>query len=433
MQKIWQEAAAMQPELIKRRRDLHRHPETGWTEFRTASMVIKELQALGYDVTMGSDAVAASEMMGLPNSEVLEQAMTRAVSEGADAALVEKMRGGKTGVVGVMKFAKPGKTVAFRVDMDCNDVEESSDTQHRPQTEGFRSLHDNAMHACGHDGHVTIGLGLAKMIAAHKDEMAGTVKLIFQPAEEGVRGARAMVATGVVDDVDYMFGGHIGFKATESNTIVCLTGGLLATTKLDADFKGESSHAGAAPEQGRNALLAAAAASIALHSISRHGQGASRINVGVLQAGTGRNVLPDVGLIKMETRGANTEINNFMVGEARRMIKAAAAMYNVDVTVSEAGGAPACIADHELGAEIKALAEQTGQYGKVIDYMDMGGSEDCSYFMERVQQKGGRAAYLMYGSSIAAGHHNRCFDFDESCLAKAVAMLTELAITYSNK
>ena len=124
MQKIWQEAEAMQPELVERRRDLHRHPETGWTEFRTAAMVVKELQALGYDVYMGSDALVEAEMMGLPNNEVLEKAMARAVSEGADAALVEKMRGGKTGVVGVMKLAKPGKTVAFRVDMDCNDVED---------------------------------------------------------------------------------------------------------------------------------------------------------------------------------------------------------------------------------------------------------------------------------------------------------------------
>ena len=137
MQKIWQEAEALQPELVKRRRDLHRHPETGWTEFRTASMVIKELQALGYDVYMGDDALEESEMMGLPGAEVLEQAMARAVSEGADADLVEKMKGGKTGVVGVMKFARPGKTVAFRVDMDSNDVEQIADEQHSPQANRF--------------------------------------------------------------------------------------------------------------------------------------------------------------------------------------------------------------------------------------------------------------------------------------------------------
>ena len=118
--------------------------------------------------------------------------------------------------------------------MDCNDVEECDTADHRPLESGFQSLHAKEMHACGHDGHVTIGLGLAKLISEHKEEMAGTIKLIFQPAEEGVRGARAMVAKGIVDDVDYMFGGHIGFKATQSDSLVCLTGGFLATTKLDA-------------------------------------------------------------------------------------------------------------------------------------------------------------------------------------------------------
>ena len=121
-----------------------------------------------------------------------------------------------------------------------------------------------------------------------------------------------------------------------------------------------SSHAGAAPEEGRNALLAAAAASVAMHSISRHGQGASRINVGVLQAGTGRNVLPDVALIKMETRGANSVINNFMSKEAKRMIKAAADMYNVEVSISEAGGAQACVTDEPPGKEIEKIETATG-------------------------------------------------------------------------
>lgn len=201
MQKIWQEAEALQTELVERRRDLHRHPETGWTEFRTASIVIKELQALGYEVYMGDDALVEEEMMGLPVTEVLEQAMVRAVSEGADADLVEKMRGGKTGVVGVMKFSRPGKIVAFRFDMDCNDVEECDTADHRPLESGFQSLHAKEMHACGHDGHVTIGLGLAKLISEYKEEMAGTIKLIFQPAEEGVRGAKSIALSGILEAV----------------------------------------------------------------------------------------------------------------------------------------------------------------------------------------------------------------------------------------
>lgn len=433
MTKIWQEAAAMQEAMVARRRDLHQHPETGWTEFRTASMVIKELQVLGYEVAFGADVVDEASMMGVPSAADLEKYMQRAISEGADAELVAKMAGGKTGVVGVLDTGKPGKTVGFRFDMDCNDVEEDRGADHRPQQEGFASTHANAMHACGHDGHVTVGLAVAKLLMDNKDELVGKIKLIFQPAEEGVRGAYAMVNKGVVDDVDYFFGGHIGFKATESDVLVALTDGFLATTKLDAVYKGVSSHAGLAPEAGKNALLAAAQASISLHSISRHGKGASRINVGVLNAGTGRNVLPDIAVLKMETRGATTEINEFMVDEAKRMLQAAADLYDVSVTVTKAGSAPACVADMELAKEVAAIAEEAGQYKKIIDYMDMGGSEDCAYFMERVQQKGGRALYMMYGTEIAAGHHNSHFDFNENCLWKAAGLLATLAVKYSNK
>lgn len=181
MQKIWQEAEAMQPELVERRRDLHRHPETGWTEFRTAAMVVKELQALGYDVYMGSDALVEAEMMGLPNNEVLEKAMARAVSEGADAALVEKCSGGKTGVVGVMKLAKPGKTVAFRVDMDCNDVEECTATRIAAGRRVPLAAHQcHATPAATTDTSPSAWAWL-KCSPTIKKKLAGTVKLIFQP------------------------------------------------------------------------------------------------------------------------------------------------------------------------------------------------------------------------------------------------------------
>ncbi|MDO4922106.1 MAG: amidohydrolase [Phascolarctobacterium sp.] len=433
MASIWEQAQALREEMTARRRNLHRHPETGWTEFRTAGMVIKELRRLGYEVSFGAEVVDEASMMGVPSAAELEQYMARAVSEGADPELVKQMAGGKTGVVAVLRSGKPGKTVAFRFDMDCNDVEEERGAGHRPAQEGFASCHTRAMHACGHDGHVTIGLAAAKLIAANREQLAGTVKLIFQPAEEGVRGAYAMVNAGVVDDVDYLFGGHIGFKATADNALITMTDGFLATTKLDAVFKGVSAHAGAAPEQGRNALLAAAQAAISLNTISRHSQGSSRINVGVLNAGTGRNVVPDIASLKLETRGATTEINNFMVSEARRMLEACAAMYDVQLQVSMAGAAPACLADKELGHEVAELVKAKCGYEQVLEYVDMGGSEDCGYFMERVQQRGGQALYMMYGTQIAAGHHNSRFDFHEDCLWKAAATLTEIAVHFTNK
>ena len=388
---------------------------------------------MGYEVSFGAAVVNEEYMMGVPSQSDLAAYMERAISEGADPEPVGKMAGVKTGIVAVLKTGKAGKTVAFRFDMDCNDVEEDKGDAHRPTAEGFASCHKNAMHACGHDGHVTIGLAAAKLIAAHKDELAGTIKLIFQPAEEGVRGAYAMVNAGVVDDVDYLFGGHIGFKATTDNALITMTDGFLATTKLDAEFKGVSAHAGAAPEQGKNALLAACQAAISLNTISRHSQGSSRINVGVLNAGTGRNVVPDIASLKLETRGATTEINNFMVSEARRMLAACAAMYDVELKVTMAGGAPACLPDAELGHEVAELAKAKCHYDEVSEYVDMGGSEDCGYFMERVQQRGGRALYMMYGTKIAAGHHNSHFDFNEDCLWKAAATLAEVAIHFTNK
>ena len=210
METIWKQAENLKEELVARRRNLHSHPETGWTEFRTASLIIKELEALGYEVHFGAEVVAEASMMGRPTAAELERYMKRAVTEGADLALVEKMAGGKTGVVGILDTGRPGKTVAFRFDMDCNDVEEDKGEGHRPAAEGFCSTHTKAMHACGHDGHVTIGLAVAKLLKENMDKLHGRIKLIFQPAEEGVRGALAMVDAGVVDDVDYLFGGHIG-------------------------------------------------------------------------------------------------------------------------------------------------------------------------------------------------------------------------------
>lgn len=307
-QEIKDMAEHLYPEMVKRRRDLHRHPEAGWTEFRTASMVIHELEALGYEVHFGKEVIDGSQQMGLPDKEVLASCMERAVEEGADENLVAAMAGGKTGVVGILHTGRPGKTVALRFDMDCNEVEEASDEKHRPYRERFFSLHPGCMHACGHDGHTTAGLAIAKILSSLKDELVGTIKFIFQPAEEGVRGARAMVTKGIIDDADYLLGAHlmmppVGFLGYDVR-------GFLATTKFDADFTGVPAHAGGMPECGKNALLAAANAAINIQGITRHSKGVTRINVGVLNAGTGRNVIPAHAHMEVETRGATTEVND---------------------------------------------------------------------------------------------------------------------------
>ena len=218
-------------EMIECRRDLHRHPEPGWTEFRTAAKVAKTLVALGYEVKTGEETIREDAMMGVPSQEKLEREQKRAIAEGADPYWVEKMKGGKTGVLGVMHFSDDGPVVGVRFDMDSNDVTETADPAHFPNREGFASCHPGAMHACGHDGHTTVGLFLAKLLSQLKGELRGTIKLCFQPAEEGVRGAHAMVESGIVDDVDYMLGAHFGFKMKETGSIACNVTDFLATTK----------------------------------------------------------------------------------------------------------------------------------------------------------------------------------------------------------
>ena len=162
--------------LIAMRRDFHMHPEPAWLEYRSAAKVADMLISLGYDVALGADVLDLDSRMGLPSDEVMKAAMDRAIEEGANPVLVEKMGYGKTAIVATMKFGGEGPVVAFRVDMDSNDVIEAKEDSHVPTKKGFRSCHDKAMHACGHDAHMTMGLGLAEYLAAHKDEFKGTIK-----------------------------------------------------------------------------------------------------------------------------------------------------------------------------------------------------------------------------------------------------------------
>jgi aminobenzoyl-glutamate utilization protein A len=426
-EKILAYAYSMKEEMIGMRRDFHKYAEVGWTEFRTASIVAQTLTTLGYDVLVGGEVIAVDAMMGVPTVAELEKHAERAIEQGAHPGWVGKMHGGKTGVVGILKFQRPGPTVALRFDLDANDATEAEDVAHYPYAEKFASVNKGAMHACGHDGHIAVGLALAKMFAELKGELSGRIKFIFQPAEEGVRGAKAMVAKGIVDDVDYLLGMHFGFKMQKTGQLACNVNGFLATTKLDAEFSGTPAHAGAAPETGRNALLAAATAATYLHAISRHGQGASRINVGILQAGTGRNVVPANALIKLETRGATSEINEYMYQEAIRIIESAAKMHGVNVKISEEGGAAGGSNSPQLVITTEEIARALGVFTEIVADCNFNASEDCSYFMERVQQRGGQAAYVMVGANLAAGHHDFHFDFDEEALVLGVALIGSVA------
>ncbi|MDU6432368.1 MAG: amidohydrolase, partial [Pantoea sp.] len=249
--------------------------------------------------------------------------------------------------------------------------------------------------------------------------------------EEGVRGAKAMVEAGVVDDVDLFTAIHLG-TGVPAGELVCGSDSFLATTKLDVHFTGVGAHAGGKPEEGRNALLAAAQATLGLHGLPQHSGGVARVNVGVLQAGTGRNVVADTALMKVETRGVSNEVNDDIYQQALRIIAGAAAMYGVEYEVKLMGAARSCTPTQPWVDFLHQQAEALGIFDSVVDSKaQAAGSEDATCMMERVKQRGGQATYAIFGCELAAGHHNAKFDFDESVMGKAVQMLATLALNQS--
>lgn len=433
IKRIVARANELKNETIAIRRDLHKHPEGGFFEFRTVSIIINYLRELGFEVKYGTDVIDTKYVLGMPSSKDMERARKLAVSEGADESIVRSIQDGATAVVATIcgKGTRNSSTIAFRFDIDCNEIDESKSEAHIPCRLGFSSIHPGYAHACGHDGHIAIGLTLAKLLSENIDEFSGTVKLIFQPAEEGVRGARAMVAAGVVDDVDYFFSGHIGIAANRSKTIYTSTEGFLCATKFDADFIGVSSHAGLKPEEGHNALLAAAQSAISLHAISRHSAGASRINVGVISAGSGRNVIPSSAQIQFETRGESAEINEYMRSRAKTIVQASALAYDVEYKLECVGDADSFFIQDKFGDEIAVEACNSLIFESVNTKGNMNASEDCTAFMNQVVSRGGKATYMMFGSDLASNHHTSEFDFDEQTLTDAAAFLTIIALKYA--
>jgi aminobenzoyl-glutamate utilization protein A len=392
-------------------------------------MTIKKLASLGYVIKMGEETNRPGDMRGVPHKDILASCRQRAVSQGGDPGLISVMADGLTGFTADMTFGGDGPKVGCRVDMDANDITEAGDASHRPFREGFSSVNRGVMHACGHDAHVAIGIGVAGVIASLKDRLKGSLRLIFQPAEEGVRGAKAMVGAGVTRGINFLLGSHISFQASRSGMLICGAKGFLASTKWDVAFTGESAHAGAAPQNGRNALLAACVASLNLHAISRHADGATRINVGRLSAGEGRNTIPAKALLAMETRGLTTELDGYMLQEAGRIVEAAAGMYGCSYDVDVVGGSISGESDAEMVDMVAEAAKGIPFYDEVIRMREFGGGEDFSYMLKDVQEQGGQGTYIQVGADRTAGHHNEKFDLDEAGLAPAVELLSRSIVS----
>jgi aminobenzoyl-glutamate utilization protein A len=404
------------------RRDLHAHPETGWIEFRTTAIVARELDRLGFDLHLGADAVTVEDRLGVPPDEELRAARERAERAGAPRRYLDELDT-VTGLVATRTFGDgSGPTVGLRVDMDALEVTEADTAAHRPTAEGFASSHPGAMHACGHDGHTAIGVGVARELA-DETTFDGELRLFFQPAEEGGRGGLPMSTTPHLSDVEYFLAIHLGL-GYETGTVVAGFERPLSNAKLDVTLHGESAHAGKAPEEGDNALQAATTAIQNLYGIARHSDGATRVNVGYLNSPNPQNVIADTVEFRIEVRGETSEVSEYMRSRAKQIVRHAGAMHDVDCAFELYGKTTTFTADREPVDVVSEAASTVPAVGEVLGRTQLPASEDAAYLISRVQEEGGLASYVGIGSTIPSGHHTSRFDIDESSLDIATTVLT---------
>lgn len=464
------------------RRLFHKYPEPGWLTFFATIFIAEHLEKAGFKVLVGREILKDEKRMDPPTEEetalweqrAVKLAIEQGIAEDKVATWITRMDH-RTGIVAILDTKREGKTKAFRFDMDALTVAESMDVDRVPVKEQFVSQYQGVCHACGHDGHMALGLTFAEYLAEQVKQkqhgnlehcvenqvkqhgrsidcvdrtsageaisngnvskfnetiadlsgsvagkICGRYMFIFQPAEEGVRGAFAFRHQWNVGKIDELYCCHIGFAPED--TFVAGAKGFLATSKFDVTFTGKSAHAGLAPERGRNALLAAAKATMDMQVFPRPKTGITRLNVGKMEAGEARNTIPAHAKMIVETRGETGELNTYMKEQALSCIERAAKEYGVTYEVQFQGESVSAASDEALSQKVLAVAKSTGCF---LDYMltkDFGASDDGAVFMDMVEQQSGKAVYMLLGTRIRGLHHESVFDFDESVLDKGFTL-----------
>jgi amidohydrolase len=372
-------------DVVLIRRDLHMHPELGFEEQRTASIVAERLRHLGYDV---------------------------------------HERIGTTGVVGVLKGDEPGRTIMLRADMDALPVLEEGSHPYRSQFEG-------KMHACGHDGHVAILLGAAALIADRRDELAGTLCLVFQPAEEGLGGAKAMIDDGLFErfGIERAYGLHLSSKYP-TGTLGFRDGPLYASSdSIEIEVIGVGGH-GSAPHDSIDPIYTAAQFITSLQQIvSRQidPMEPAVISIGSIHGGTIHNVIPRTCRMLGTVRAFDDDVRSAMPDRIERILRSCCDASGASYDFNYLWRYPVTANDPDQTQYARALAATLVDDERVIEVSKLMGAEDFSFFAQRVP-----ASFYTLGCAGSASsshpHHSGLFDIDERALPTGVAMMTALAL-----
>lgn len=399
-------ANQIEPEVIKWRRHFHQHPELSNREFETAKTIAKYLTDLGLDVQTGI---------------------------------------AKTGVVAVLNSGKPGPVVALRADIDALPVTENSGL---PFASTVKAVHEGmdvgVMHACGHDTHIAMLMGAAKILTSMKDKLTGQVKFIFQPAEEGaprgeVGGAEVMVKEGVLKspDVDVIFGLHISSDLEVGKVEYKEEGIMAAVDPYKIVIKGKQSH-GAYPWLSADPIVTSAQVILGLQTIvSREVKlidSAAVVSVGMINGGNRSNIIPNevemVGTIRTLNPDIRTHIHEAVHRKATNIAKSMNA--TAEVTLPLDYSYPITYNDPELMRKMLPTLKTTAGSKNAVLTKAVTGAEDFSFFQEEVP-----GLYLFVGgkekgvpSEEAPGHHTPEFKIDESGMKLGVKLLTNLTLDY---
>lgn len=409
----------IEEELIRLRRHFHKYAEPAWMEFLTTAKIIEELENYNLNLYYGKE-IYFNKRMGLPEKSILES-YKNSISI-SDIEKKEEILDSYTGLIAVLDTKKIGPNIGFRFDIDANELCESNSLGHLPNILNFSSKNSFAMHACGHDAHMSIGIELAKILASNIKKLKGKIIFIFQPAEEGVRGAYSLMNNPIIDKLDYLAGMHIGMDV-KSGEIGVGSHGFLATKKIDIIFKGKASHAGASPEKGHNALLAASSAVLNFNSLAQHSMGEARINVGKLNAGSGRNIIANKAKIEMEIRGENDHIISYLYDGVNRIVEGSAISYDCSYEIEIKGQAPSLISyDEEFIKNLRNYYKEKSY--KLVD-ANLKGSEDIAYLLNEVRKAGGKTVHFILGSNLKDSHHSEEFDINEKDMLRGVNLMVD--------
>jgi len=367
------------------RRDFHRHPELGFKEVRTAGIVARELNALGLEITTG-------------------------VAE--------------TGVVALLEGKRPGPVALLRFDMDALPIGEQTGAE-------YASLNPGVMHACGHDGHTAIGLTVARLLNTHRNELAGTVKLVFQPAEEGLGGATRMIEAGVLQNPqpDFSLGLHL-WNEKRLGWLGVTSGPTMAAAEIfRLRVVGKGGH-GAVPNLAVDPVVAAAQIVTALQSIVARNVSplqSAVVSVTTIHGGDAFNVIPSQVELTGTIRTFDPVVRQRILERFHQVVVSQAEAFNCQIEVDIQSITPAVINNPKVAARVQSVAGDLLPESELDTHYSTMGSEDMSFFMQEIP-----GCFFFIGSAnpekgLDSAHHHPRFDFDERALPRAAALMATAA------